>query len=54
MIFELERCLARNFEESISKLILESLADFDELFRLDVPISIHLRNFVSPELLVHI
>ena len=54
MIFELERNLARDIEQGISELILESLADFDKLFRLDIPISIHLRNFVGPELLVHI
>ena len=54
MVFELERFLPRNIEESISEIILEPLADFDKLFCLDIFISIHLRNFVCPELLVHI
>ena len=54
MIFKLERYLPRYIEQSIGEIILEPLADFDKLFCLDVPISIHLRNFVCPELFVHI
>ena len=54
MIFELERYLPRYIEQSIGEIILEPLADFDKLFCLDVLISIHLRNFVYPELFVHI
>ena len=54
VVFELEWDLSRNIEESIRKVILEPLANFDKLLSLYFLISIHLGIFVGPKLLVHI
>ena len=54
MVFKLELCLAGNMEESLRKIILESLTDLDELSRLNFLISIDLHDFFTPELLVHV
>ena len=54
MVCKIEFGLAGNMEESLREIILESLADLDELLRLNFLISIDLYDFFTPELLVHV